>query len=208
VGLLAPVATSLRLGYDRRLCADVLGAFTKALKRSLRWRAKRTFGLRSVRDAQTGALTFVQRADSPLRLNVHFHTLALDGVYVRDEEGELRFRELGAPRTEDAAQVETWTHASLLRVLKRHGRSLDGITAVDPFATDQPADASCYGASAADVQLLGRRRAARPTSSFGLSASCKGRGLRPSQKSAASTSTLPSRWTVATVSVSSAAVVE
>ena len=111
------------LGYDRRLCADVLGAFTDALKRAHRWRAKRKFGLRSVRDAQMGALTFVQRADSALRLNVHFHTLALDGVYVRDDEGELHFRDLGEPTTEDVAQVATWTHASLLRVLRRHGRT-------------------------------------------------------------------------------------
>ena len=110
----------------------------------------------SVRDAQIGALTFVQRADSALRLNVHFHTLALDGVYVRDEEGELQFREFGEPTTEDVAQVASWTHASLLRVLKRHGRSLDGISdTADSFASDQPVLASCYGASAADVQLLG-----------------------------------------------------
>ena len=143
------------LGYDRRLCADVLGAFTDALKRSLRWRAKRKFGLRSVRDAQIGALTFVQRADSALRLNVHFHTLALDGVYVRDEEGELQFRELGEPTPEEVAQVAVWTHASLVRVLKRYGRSLEGVSDVDSFATDQPVLASCYGASAADVQLLG-----------------------------------------------------
>ena len=145
------------LGYDRRLCADVLGAFTEALKRSLHGRAKRKFGLRSVCDAQIGALTFVQRADSALRLNVHFHTLALDGVYVRDEEGELGFRALGEPTTEDVAQVAAWTHASLLRVLKRHGRSLDGVSVsdVDSFASDQPVLASCYGASAADLQLLG-----------------------------------------------------
>ena len=30
------------MGYDRRLCADVLGVFIGALTRSLRWRAKRT----------------------------------------------------------------------------------------------------------------------------------------------------------------------
>jgi hypothetical protein len=143
------------MGYDRKLCSDVLGAFTDALKRSLRRRAKREFGLRSVRDAQTGALTFVQRADSALRLNVHFHTLALDGVYARDEEGELEFRELSEPTTEDVAQVAAWTHASLLRVLKRHGRSLEGVGDVDSFTSDQPALASCYGASAAGVQLLG-----------------------------------------------------
>jgi hypothetical protein len=69
-----------------------------------------------------GALTFVQRADSALRLNVHFHTLALDVVRIQDEEVELKFRELDEPSTEDVVQVAAWTHASRLRVLKRHGR--------------------------------------------------------------------------------------
>ena len=41
-------------------------------------------------------------------------------------------------------------------VCGRHGRSLDGISdAADSFASDQPVLASCYGASAADVQRLG-----------------------------------------------------
>ena len=34
------------MGFDRRLCADVLGAFIGALEHSLRWRAKRELGLR------------------------------------------------------------------------------------------------------------------------------------------------------------------
>ncbi|MCP5041160.1 MAG: hypothetical protein GY944_09015 [bacterium] len=122
----------------------------------MRWRAKRQLNLRSVNDARIGAITFVQRADSALRLNVHFHTLALDGVYVRDEERRLQFCMLSEPRAEDVAQVAAWTHASLLRVLERHGRSLEGVSdAPDAFADDQPVLASCYGASAADLQLLG-----------------------------------------------------
>jgi len=37
-------------------------------------------------------VTVIQRFDSALRLNVHFHTLVLDGVYVKTENGEgLRF---------------------------------------------------------------------------------------------------------------------
>ena len=56
------------MGYDRALCADVLRVFVGALKRSLRWRAKRALNLRSVRDALVGAITFVQRSDSALRL--------------------------------------------------------------------------------------------------------------------------------------------
>lgn len=88
------------LAFDRALRADVLGAFIGALSRSLRWRAKRVLGLRSVEDALVGALTVIQRSAGALRINPHFHTLALDGVYVRDEGGELVFHPLRrrAPR--------------------------------------------------------------------------------------------------------------
>jgi hypothetical protein len=40
----------------------------------------------SVADAHTGAVAAVQRTDGALRLNIHLHVLALDGVYVRDRE--------------------------------------------------------------------------------------------------------------------------
>jgi hypothetical protein len=71
------------VGYDRELCAAVVGAFVEELLRSYRWRAKRMFGLSSVEDTFPGAVTVIQRFDSALRLNVHAHTLVLDGVYVR-----------------------------------------------------------------------------------------------------------------------------
>ena len=144
------------LAYDWRLCADVLAAFVRALTRSLRRRAKAQLGLRSVQDALVGAITFVQRSDSSLRVNPHFHTLALDGVYVRDEHGELTFHALSTPTAEEVAQVAAWTHAGIVRALERHGRSLEGMDeAPDAIAHEQPVLASCYGASAGDMQLLG-----------------------------------------------------
>jgi len=150
------------LGYDRALCADVLRAFIDALKQCLRRRAKREFGLESVKDAQVGAVTVVQRSDSALRLNVHFHTLAADGVWVRDGDGGVRFRELPPPTADDVAEVASRTHQKLLRVLARHGRELDGIDDVpDRLADEQPVLASCYGASASDVSLLGERAGQR-----------------------------------------------
>ena len=39
----------------------------------------------SMQDAHVGAVTFIQRSDSALRLNVHAHSLFLDGVYVREK---------------------------------------------------------------------------------------------------------------------------
>jgi hypothetical protein len=126
------------------------------VKSSLRRRAKRELGLRSVEDAQFGALTFVQRADSSLRLNVHFHSLVLDGVYVRQTRGELHFCPLSSPTAEDVADVARSTYARLVRVCERHGRDLTELDDVpDELGQDQPALASCYGASVSDRQLLG-----------------------------------------------------
>ncbi|MCZ7680805.1 MAG: transposase [Sandaracinaceae bacterium] len=151
-----PWAMRCMLAFDRALCADVLAVFIAALTRSMRRRAKRILSLRSVDDALVGALTVIQRSDSALRVNPHFHTLALDGVYVRDAEGELIFHPLPAPSAEEVAQVAAWTHAGIVRVLERHGRSLDGQgDTPHEGASEEPVLAACYAASASDMQLLG-----------------------------------------------------
>ena len=93
-------------GYDRVLCADVVAAFVLELSRSLKRRAKRLFGLDSVADAHTGAVAAIQRTDSALRLNVHAHVLALDGVYIREKkDGPLVFLPLPTPTREEVAEV-------------------------------------------------------------------------------------------------------
>ena len=66
------------LGYDKRLCAATLAAFVNECFRSLKRRAKALLGLSSVRHALTGAVAAIQRTDSSLRLNVHFHVLVLE----------------------------------------------------------------------------------------------------------------------------------
>jgi hypothetical protein len=87
---------------------------------------------------------------------VHFHSLVLDGVYVRQADGALRFCPLPSPTAEDVAAVARSTHARLVRVCARHGRDLSDLDeAPDELGQDQPALAACYGASAGDRQLLG-----------------------------------------------------
>jgi hypothetical protein len=150
-------------GYGRKLCADVLGAFVGELRRSLAWRAKHALSLASVDQAETGTITFVQRFDSGLRLNVHFHVLALDGVYVRDASGTPVFHALPAPTEEEVAEVARRTAERVEKVLLRHGRSLDPQldSGDDPLETE-PALSSCAGAAARGVDLVGER-AGRPT---------------------------------------------
>lgn len=43
------------------------------------------------KEAFTGAVTLIQRYGSALNLNIHFHMLFLDGVYVSDGADNLAF---------------------------------------------------------------------------------------------------------------------
>ena len=60
------------MAYDACLTGDVLNVFIRALFGELRQRAQEQLGVGS---SQCGAVTFIQRFDSALRLNLHFHML-------------------------------------------------------------------------------------------------------------------------------------
>lgn len=57
------------------------------------------------KSAQTGAVTLIQRFGSALNLNIHFHMLFLDGVYVDQPNGAARFRWVKAPTS---ANLPCW----------------------------------------------------------------------------------------------------
>jgi len=44
-----------------------------------------------VRDGQSGTLTVIQRFGGALNLNIHFHTLVLDGVFTTAGPEGVRF---------------------------------------------------------------------------------------------------------------------
>ena len=49
-----------------------------------------------LKDAATGAVTLIQRFGSALNLNIHFHALFLDGVYVYRDNRSPWFRRVSA----------------------------------------------------------------------------------------------------------------
>jgi hypothetical protein len=59
------------LAWNHELCREVLAVYARARRAG-------------IRDAETGAVTAIQRFGSGLNLNIHYHTLALDGVFARD----------------------------------------------------------------------------------------------------------------------------
>lgn len=109
------------LGYSADHITIVLTAFIEALSQHQRWKAKRMFGLESVDDAQTAAVTAVQRGSANLALNVHFHSLVPDGVFVRDDSGQLVFRELPMPSLAEIAAIAWRACRKTLKALEKRG---------------------------------------------------------------------------------------
>jgi len=132
-------------------------------------RAKAILDLPSVADAHTGAIAAVQRTDSALRLNVHFHILVLDGVYVRDATYDaLVFHTLPTPTHAEVADIARRTAQRIEKILRAHGRSLDpamqdGQDDEPPkLCSDEPGLAACYAAAARGVAASGDRAGQAP----------------------------------------------
>ena len=71
--------------------------------------------------AQTGSVTLIQRFGSALNLNVHFHMLFLDGVYVEDDYGQQRFHRVKTPTHDELnTLVHTLSHR-VARCLEKRG---------------------------------------------------------------------------------------
>jgi len=85
--LTMPYRLRYLLSWDHRLSRAVLGVYARALLDLYRRRAQRE----DLPDGRTGTVTVIQRFGSGLNLNIHFHTLALDGVFAEAGDGSLGF---------------------------------------------------------------------------------------------------------------------
>jgi hypothetical protein len=75
----------------------------------------------SRKTAQTGAVTLIQRFGSALNLNVHFHMLFLDGVYLERSDGSIRFRWVKAPTSAELTRLTHTLARRIGRYLERQG---------------------------------------------------------------------------------------
>jgi hypothetical protein len=99
---------------------EVMGRVLGIVYRCIATHLTRKAGF-SPRTAQTGAVTLIQRFGSALNLNVHFHMLFLDGVYVERHDGSLRFRWVKAPSSAELARLTETLAQRIGRSLERQG---------------------------------------------------------------------------------------
>jgi hypothetical protein len=83
------------------IMSGVLGIVYRAIATHLIHKAGYT-----KQSAHTGAVTLIQCFGSALNLNIHFHMLFLDGVYIADAKGvSARFHRVNAPASAELTQL-------------------------------------------------------------------------------------------------------
>ena len=134
------------MAHDPALTSVVCKEFLSAVTRWIRWRLRK----QKVRGLmKTGAATAIQRFDSALALNVHFHALVLDGAYSLNAAGKPQFHAVAAPDDEDVGEVA-------MRVYTRVAKLFD--VDQDAVGVREPAMAAMAAASLRRMVATGSRR--------------------------------------------------
>src|SRR5437762_45827 len=100
-----------------------------------------------------------QRFGGGLQLNVHFHTLLLDGVFAEGEDGSLEFHAAEPPSDEEVARLLATIYRRVQRLLARRGLDVD---APPPTSTRSPRNRPRWPASVAPRSRGGSRSGRAP----------------------------------------------
>ncbi len=146
------------LAYDHDRCTAVLRIFIRALLSLYRRRARKA----GISDGCNGTVTFIQRFGSAANLNIHFHVLALDGVFTEAPDGKLLFHTAASPSDDELQHLVRSTRIRVQRHLFRFGLSNGEDEAEnDHVCGASTVLASCYGGSVQGGQTLGGRQGAK-----------------------------------------------
>ncbi len=148
-----PYALRFPLAFDGALLGAVLRIFTDTV--GTWYRSRQSTDGKHL--GQYGAVTAIQRASSDLRLNPHFHSLYVDGVYVPDAVGRAPvFHPTPPPEQDDIEAVVHRAAVRIVRFLERRG-------VIAPAAAPGDGELQVVGSDdllAQGEALLGRLQAA------------------------------------------------
>ena len=111
-----PIPLRLLLAAQPKLVTPVLQVVHRVITRHLLGQA----GFKAD-EADSGAVTLIQRFGSAANLNIHLHCLVLDGVYRRGIDGAPEFVEVPAPTDEALQAVLHKIITRLMKLLTRRG---------------------------------------------------------------------------------------
>jgi len=115
----------LSVPYELRLLlaskSEVLSAVIRIVMRVLLgWYRRRGREL-GLQEAETGAVSFVQRFGGSMNCHTHLHVIVIDGVYTRQEGGTPRFQFVEPPSAQELASMVATICERVCRMLGRRG---------------------------------------------------------------------------------------
>jgi len=91
-----PMQVRYMLSYNPKLTTKVLRIYIKTISKYYQRKAIQS----ELKETKTGGVTFIQRFGSALNLNVHFHTLFMDGVFKNH-----KFQSINSPTNKAIARI-------------------------------------------------------------------------------------------------------
>ena len=157
--LTVPYRLRYQMAWNHGLSRAVLGVYARVLLDVYARGARE----RGIEGGHSGMVTALQRAGSGLNVNLHFHTLVLDGVFSDGDAGALEFHPAAAPSDAEVAAVLATVRQRVQRLLVRHGLEPgdDATGPADRLAEASPVLAGIVGASVQGRVALGQRAGAR-----------------------------------------------
>ena len=108
------------LSSDSKLLSSILKLYHRVISRHYLQKAKQ----KNLTDPKVGAVTVIQRFGGALNLNIHFHTLYIDGVFsnYKNSDGDIeqRFTEL-IPTHSEVMELTKTLHHRIKRAFIRAG---------------------------------------------------------------------------------------
>jgi len=152
--LTVPYRLRYQMAWNHGLSRAVLRVYTRVLL---------DVYARGVPGGRTGSVTVMQRAGSGLNVNLHFHTLVLDGVFTEEPGGVLAFHPAPAPTDAELAAALATIHQRVQRLLVRRGLEPgdDAQGPADRLAEESLVLAGIVGALVQGRVALGSRAGAR-----------------------------------------------
>src|SRR5437868_616387 len=115
--LSVPYPLRLLLARDPKILSNVLGIVYRVISNFLIKRAGETH-----KTSCTGAVTLIQRFGSALNLNINYHMLFLDGIYIKpSERSDLVFKKQSNLLPEEIQALTEKICKRVLGYLERHG---------------------------------------------------------------------------------------
>jgi len=116
-----PYELRWHMAYDHDLTLAVWRIARRTIDAFYKARAQRTGPPGHHDDAQPGSIMAIQRFGGALNLNIHFHAVYLDGAFVPQSDGTLRFLEALPPSPEELETLLAIIKSRVTRLAKKRG---------------------------------------------------------------------------------------